>query len=339
MTSPRRILFILKKRNNSYGISYGLLNSCRFVCKVLEKHLGELITCNVVEVNDANDIDREVHQFKPHFVIIEALFVTPKKFTELFKLHPKVIWSVRIHSKAPFLAQEGMAFDWINDYINFTNSNKKFSVSTNNKEFVTDLSLIYKTQVDYLPNLYPVTDGCTPPAPKQKGVIHIASFGAIRPLKNQLEQAIAAIIFADKEKKILKFHMNTTRVEQNGEPILKNIRNLFKGTAKHELVDHIWMKHDEFLKVVKTMQLGMQISFSESFNIITADFVDQCVPIITSIDIDWIGRLFQVNPTETDAIVNKLSYAYHLSTGEASKKKLIKFNDKSVKDWEKYLGL
>ena len=79
----KKILFICKKRNTSYdptGISYGLLNSCRFVGEALESEFGHLIDFNVVVVNDNNDIEREVVTHKPTHVIIEALWVVPSKF-------------------------------------------------------------------------------------------------------------------------------------------------------------------------------------------------------------------------------------------------------------------
>ena len=101
-----RVLFICKIRSNFYGPSFGLINSCRFIANALEANGVE---AKVVPVVDNSDIDREVHKFKPTHVFIEALWVVPSKFEELIPLHPKKKWFVRIHSKVPFLANEGMA--------------------------------------------------------------------------------------------------------------------------------------------------------------------------------------------------------------------------------------
>jgi hypothetical protein len=82
-----RVLFICKQRPASYGASYGLLNSCRFLCNALHK-MG--VEAKLVEVLDNNSIDREVSQYKPTHVFIEALWVVPEKFDVLIPLHPHV---------------------------------------------------------------------------------------------------------------------------------------------------------------------------------------------------------------------------------------------------------
>ena len=95
--------------------------------------------------------------------------------------------------------------------------------------------------------------------PKHKKSISISSFGAIRPMKNQLMQAIAAIKFADDIERELVFHINATRVENKGDSALKNILSLFENTH-HKLVQHPWLNHNEFIKVIKGMDICMQVS-------------------------------------------------------------------------------
>ena len=77
-----KILFICKRRNDKYGVSFGLINSCMFVCNALSKYNIESKT---ITVTDNNDIDREVSVYKPTHVFIEALWVVPEKFHILIK--------------------------------------------------------------------------------------------------------------------------------------------------------------------------------------------------------------------------------------------------------------
>lgn len=65
-----KVLFICKKKIDSYGESYGLLNSARFASEFLNM---EGIDSTVVSVVDGNGIDRVVHMFQPTHVIIEAI--------------------------------------------------------------------------------------------------------------------------------------------------------------------------------------------------------------------------------------------------------------------------
>ena len=86
MIKNTRLLFICKLRSGFYGPSFGLINSCKFVANALAKY-G--IEAKVVTVVDNNSIDREIHQYKPTHVFIEALWVVPSKFKELIPLHPR----------------------------------------------------------------------------------------------------------------------------------------------------------------------------------------------------------------------------------------------------------
>ena len=126
-----KILFVCKKRVDSYGISFGLLNSAKMLSKALNAAGIESL---VEAVDDANCIDRVVHQHKPTHVVLHALWVTPGKMMELCKKHSKVSWNVRIHSKPPFLAMEGIASDWIAAYSGLQHVVDNFWMSANSHE-------------------------------------------------------------------------------------------------------------------------------------------------------------------------------------------------------------
>jgi len=347
MAHKTRCLFICKKRIDSYGISFGLLNSATFVVNALNAHD---IESKIVSVVDSNCIDREVSEFKPTHVFIEAIWVTADKFEVLCKLHPKVKFIIRIHSKIPFLAMEGIAIEWIRDYQAVANRFKNLKVSSNNKDFNDDLSNIIKIPSVYLPNIYaPICDEpieshwtefeydneiprCLENEPAE---INIGCFGAIRPLKNHLIQALAAIQFAEGLNKKLRFHINCNRIEQKGDNILKNLRALFVGTP-HELVEHPWMGHPEFIKLVKTMDMGMQVSFTESFNIVAADFVSNRRPIVVSPDVDWVSEASQADPNSTEDIVKKLRRAWRGGMFDLTRinlKALVKHNKQALEIW------
>ncbi len=310
-----RILFILKRRGSVYGysggyvngLSTGLYNSAFFVHDML---LKSGLDSKMVVVTDNNDIDREVSQYRPTHVIIEALWVVPSKFEILCKLHPDVKWIIRLHSETPFLANEGMAMKWIPSYLDFPN----VFVGVNSLRFREDLSAILwwgvKDKVLYLPNYYP-TDSfeCTRPVEKS-AVIRIGCFGAIRPLKNQLAQALAAIKFANKMHVRLEFHINAERVEMKGLPVLSNLEELFEtNSSGHTLVKHQWLEHCEFTELLSKMDLCMQVSFSETFNIVAADSVASGVPTIMSPEIPWADAGF-ASPTDVASMVSALKRAW-----------------------------
>ena len=85
-------------------------------------------------------------------MIIEALWVVPSKFEVLQKLHPNVKWIIRLHSEVPFLANEGIAMEWIFDYMKYDN----VIISVNSKRMEREMNIILPKPVLYLPNYYPV---------------------------------------------------------------------------------------------------------------------------------------------------------------------------------------
>ena len=144
---------------------------------------------------------------------------------------------------------------------------------------------------------------------KIPGVISIASFGAIRPLKNQLIQGMAAMAFANELGKSLHFHINHSRIETNGENVYRNLVSLFEGTP-HKLIIHEWILHKDFLRLIHKIDIGMQVSFSETFNIVAADFAHLRVPIVGSSEIEWMSSLYKADPTNLDDIVSHLWMAW-----------------------------
>ena len=341
----KRILFICKKRPACYGVSYGLLNSCRFLANAL-KDMG--FEAKVVEVRDNNDIDREVTLYKPTHAFVEALWVVPSKFNELIPLHPKVNWYVRLHSNVPFIANEGVAMSWIIQYLALGVRFKQFKVCANDDRMVNDLEKTFKEKIVYAPNIYRPGDyvdlpQLLPDLPtllgKKPEVIDIGCFGAIRILKDQLIQAMAAIVFANEMKVHLNFHMNDTRIENQGEGIYRNLQALFVGTG-HTLVSHSWLEHPEFMKLVRQMDLGMQVSFSETFDIVAADFAIANVPVVGSTEIKWLSPLYKARPTDMNDIVSHLWTAWQgkkVGLQLVNRKGLCEWNDDAEKVWEKLI--
>lgn len=306
------VLFILKKKqiydHTSYSkaIQSGLYNSAKFMNDMLNEN-G--IKSNLVQVIDNNDIDREVHKHKPTDVIIEAIWVVPDKFEILSRLHPNVHWIIRLHSEIPFISNEGNAMDWIHRYSKLSEK-LHLSIAPNTEKMYDDLKAIGIKNLIFLPNYYP-TKHHRLEIHHHKKHIDIGCFGAIRPMKNQLIQALAAIRFGNQIGKPVRFHINSERVE-NGNNALKNIRALFANQKVHQLIEHPWYPHDRFIEVVKGMDLGMQVSFNETFNIVAADFVSHNIPLIGSKEISWLSRLFIADTTSSDDIACTLNLAYKL---------------------------
>lgn len=339
-------ILILIKKNSEYGssnkgtIKSGLYNSARFVKDALNTIAD--VECLLDFCIDGNDIDNKLKIINPDIVIIEAIWVTPEKIHELTELHPEVKFIIRIHSKVPFLAMEGIAFEWIKKYQKIPNT----LISFNNEMTSHDMNLIGINNF-YLPNIYrettlKVTAGKSKKQSSKKKpdkeLYKIGCFGAIRPFKNHLNQAVAAILFAESKNASALFFVNASRLEQSGENVLKNLRALFKHT-QHSLIEVLWQSHEDFLNLISDMDVCLQVSYTESFNLVTADCIFQKIPIVVSKEISWIQTIVS-DPNSAMEISKSIDRAIDNSAivTDQNLGHLIKYNKKAIDVWRLFLG-
>jgi len=344
-----RILFICKKRSSiDYGKgTYGLKNSAQFVASALGRRGYDT---SVAVVHDNNCIDRVVHDYKPTHVFIHALWVVPEKFHVLLSKYPNIKWNIRVHSKIPFLATEGIAFSWLLQYLRDIQPHyQNFSVSFNSQEGADDVNKCFGDGgklVKYLPNIYEQVDAVQlyrfPEVFPSKNSLHISCFGALRPMKNHVMQAMAAIVFSNEKNKNLFFHINGTRIERGGQEPLNNLHAIFNdvSNSRHRLVEHGWLSHGDFLNLAQSMDIGMQVSLSESYNIVAADHTWMGVPIVASVDIDWASSLSTCDPNDMESILSSLRFAWNFPTLNVlmNRRGLKKANDRAIWLWENDLA-
>jgi hypothetical protein len=242
----------------------------------------------------------------------------------------------------PFIAHEGMSMEWILDYPTFPNVN----VACNSLKMQKDVQNMLQASgnrktVFYLPNYYPPEFYPRQPRINRGPKLRVGCFGAIRPLKNQLIQAVAAIQYADLLGKDLRFHINATRLEGGGEPILKNLRALFDETPG-TLVEHPWMNRENFIAMTRRMDIGMQVALTETFNIITADAVMNDVPVVVSPEISWVHPEFQADPTSSEDIMytmdRALWFARKYPNQNPSAHRLREKGLRAIRQWREILG-
>ena len=334
----RRVLFVLRRHEGSGGygtISSGLKNSATFVSNMLKAEgIADTV---VVIVQDGNGIDKEVYQFKPDIVVLEAIWCPPVKLQELVKFYPAVLWVVRIHSEVQFLANEGVAVSYIAGYSKIPNT----VIAPNSPYATKDLKQFDPT---YLPNYYPITKiKRGQEEEKRESSLNIGCFGAIRPMKNQLAQAFAAIEYCNhKSVDHLNFYVNATRTEQGGDQVLKNLVALFNAQLKdYVLILSPWSDRDEFCALVRKMDVCMNVSLSETFCIAASDAVAQGIPVVVSPEVFWTNSRSQCDPTDIQEMVITLGNVLGLRKGFIANeniKGLRRYNNASVGIWRDFIN-
>lgn len=337
-----KVLFVLKRRDGFNPVEHadlslqcGLYNSISYVNDML---ISMDIESQIKICIDNNCINGYVYNFKPTHVIIEALWVVPEKIKLLQSMYPKIIWIIRLHSAMPFLGIESsVSIKWITEYSLLPN----VFISVNDLRLKTELEFYLSTittkEILFLPNYYP---GDFKPFNKDfdKDTLNIACFGAIRPFKNHLTQALASIEFCKRLNKKLRFHINDGRIEVNGNNVHTNLLHLFTklDDKNFELVLHPWANRKDFLNICFTeIDIGIQVSFTETFNLVTADLLSQGVPVIGSSEIPWMNNKYFCNPTDASDIIRVLDVVYknpRLNV-EENNLSLIEYTENTKKVW------
>jgi len=335
----KKILFLLKENHYSASpvSSDGLVNSTLPIVEYLRsiKH-----QCKVVHVIDANFIDHEIHKYKPDVVVLEAVWVEAIKLRELMHLnkHRGIQWVVRVHSNMGFLAAEPHSIRVLRDYIEL--DNHELVISFTNKEFEQAISNAWNYNFTCLPTIVK-THKKESSFSEERRHIHVGCFGALRLAKNQCFQAVCAMQAANALDKKLYFHVTAQPGDDDSGSILSALRALFYD-SNHELVVHNWMPLTIFLNLVKEMDFGMQLSFTESFNIVAADFVNCDKIVIVSETITWMPPGLKVSTTDHKEVVDKILHVYEHRNDNLIKsfqtRFLKKYNDEAKKVWSNFLG-
>lgn len=316
-----RSLFILKRREDyssdpsysgSYQIATGMYNSANFVVDELVAAGHE---AEIAILDNHNLIDGAVTAYNPDFVFIEGLWVTPEKIIELLAIprHQPRKWVIRIHSEIPFLATEGIAMGWIGRYLqagaliapNAQRADDQIRYFANR----VGLTLAeVQEKVIFLPNCYPTDfEPLAGLDTSAKATLDVGCFGAFRPFKNHLQQVFVAAKFADQLGKTLRFHTNC-RYDQGGISPSKNVHEgLIAMGIEH--VEHNWEDRNTFLQSLRDNDLLLQVSMTETFNIVAADNTLVGRPMLTSDEIPWVYPLYG-DPQNVDDCVAKLAFIW-----------------------------
>ena len=61
---------------------------------------------------------------------------------------------------------------------------------------------------------------------------------------------------------------------------------------------------------MKDVDIGLQVSLSETFNIVAADLVSNNIPVVGSHEISWLSRFFKADPNSSSDIAAALLFVY-----------------------------
>jgi hypothetical protein len=243
------------------------------------------------------------------------------------------------HSNAAFLQADKWSTKIIREEIMLSREAHNFRVGGNLDRFCRFVSEAYNARCQYLPNLY-YLDPHDPPTqhPWNGGPIRIGIFGATRPLKNMMSAAAGAILIARRLRSDVEIHVSTGRNEGGGG-IFGAVQEMTKELRGIELVELPWQSWPVFRESCRHMHLMLQPSFTETFNIVTADGVSVGTPSVVSPAINWTPRYWRADPDDPQDIarvgVSLLQAGSAASDGFTA---LTRYNYTGIQAWNAFLG-
>jgi hypothetical protein len=276
-------------------------------------------------------------------VIISALWIATNDLQALAHRYSDTYFAVNCHSNVGFLQADANGMKLFREAINLEIGTHNFHVSGNSQKFAAWVQACFGVDCAYLPNCY-YLDSHAPvehvhaAAPGQP--LRIGVFGATRPLKNMLTSAGAALELARQLQRPLELWISSGRLEGGGQTILGAIENLLAGLPGVTLHLNAWSAWPDFRRLVGAMHLLLQPSYTESFNMVTADGIAMGVPSVVSDAIDWVPAYWQAPSDNAELIAETaMRVLHHKNAAKDGYTALVKHNITGTRSWARALSI
>ena len=292
----------------------------------------------VVPCKNNIDLVEAIREHKFTHVVISAPWLSGLDVDTMVRHFKDVKFAIVSHSNIGFLQADPSALRLFRQYVLISKEVNNLQVGGNSAIFANWFSLVYETSNLLLPNMYEV---CEPCERRPCGdVIKIGTFGAIRPQKNVMTSAATAVLLSRMLNRPVEFHVSTGREDGGGGVILNSIRQMMIHLPNVELVERHWSDWKQFKRIVHDMDILFQMSYTESFNMVTADGVVEGVPSVTSNAITWVPESWKAEADNVFSVAETAIRLLENPEHEACKgqQALREHNENAFGHWLKFLS-
>jgi hypothetical protein len=301
-SQPRVILayknFAANRNISHIGLGVTALNTAKFF-------RSHLIACDVWAVVSSNEIRTRLSTLPGlpvTHVVISAPWISTLELAGLAADFPNTQFLVTCHSNLGFLQADPNAMRLVREGLDLQRQTWNFRIAANNRRLVNWMEDAYGCPATWAPNLYYLDKSShTPRAPYCGGVVRIGAFGATRPLKNFMTAAGAAVEIASHMRADTELWMSSGRNEGGGS-VMEAIRQMTAGLPHFRVVETGWQSWPQFRQTVRHMHLLLQPSYTETFNVVTADGIAEGVASVVSEAIEWAPESWKARVDDVDHI-------------------------------------
>lgn len=333
LVKPKLLLFFKDFSHWTRASCVGLQVAGYTTAKYL-RHIG--VDAHAFAVRHNVDIVREINHHSPTHVAISAPWLTLHDLKGLVLGYPHIRFTVICHSNVGFLQADPGGIELLRLYAELARHVDNLSVSGNCPHFVNWFRVAYQERCHLLPNLYLVE--------RRRGKrwsgthLRIGALGAIRPEKNLMTAAAASLAIYRELGVPTELHMSTGGEECRCST-LRAIEEMTEGFRHFKLIRHHWNFWDQFIRLIKTMDLVIQVSYTESFNMVTADAISEGVPVVVSPPIYWAPSTWRADPDNALDVARVGSELLRFNQKYKGADALLRHDRAGAKHWLRFLSL
>lgn len=258
---------------------------------------------DVWPIVDAQDLRKRLTANPAEQVIISAPWIPSVQLQGLANDFPESQFAVTCHSNVGFLQADRNGVKLVRELMELELGTHNIHLAGNCLRFCDWVTGTFSAPCVFLPNLYYVDPNAPGrPNPYSGGPVRVGIFGATRPLKNIMSATSAAIEAARTLRVPLDLWLSGGRAEGGGEVVLSAVKELVDGLPGVTLNLNGWQSWPKFRQLVGHMHVLLQPSYTESFNMVTADGIAEGVPSVVSDAIDWVPSYWQADADDVSDI-------------------------------------
>lgn len=303
------------------------------------------VYAEVWPIVDAAGLDANLARFANQkvpitHVVISAPWIPTLQLQSLMLKYPYIEFACLSHSNVGFLQADTAGVTKIREYLDLETANANFRFGGNSRKFCAWVEQAYNDPCMWLPNLYYLDHTSAPRRPLYAGggTLRIGAFGALRPLKNFMSAAGAALAIARSMRADLELWISAGRNEGGGNTVVDAIRAMFRGLPYAKLVENSWQTWPQFRHTVAHMHLLLAVSYTESFHVVTADGITEGVPSVCSDAIDWVPPYWSAPADDVTQIANiGIGLLQNIGATSDGLRALSAYNTLGLHQWRQYL--
>lgn len=299
------VLLCYKNFSGECNVSHiGLGVTAQYTAKTLMQHD---IFAQAVAIKGADELIHIIESYEDTrpvtHVDIMAQWIPTHWLARLCRRFPTKSFALTCHSNIGFLQAEPPAIKLFREAIDLQTGVSNFSAACNNLRTATSMERMFGQPVTFLPNLYYIHGKEPIHRPIwSHGDLRVGIFGSHRIQKNFSTCVAAAVQLAQELKCHMQIFMNSGRHDGAGNVVTKAAEKFVENLPNVALQAVHWQSWPEFKRTVGAMNLLFQVSYTETFNNVTADGVCEGVPSVVSDTIDWCPESWMASCDDSSAV-------------------------------------